>query len=845
MLRELLNKTREFAVSLIDYNKKKVKQKSEKIEIDSIPIPVTIWDANLSMIGCNQEVLRELGLSGKKGYVDNFFKYAPLHQSDGILSAEKAVALMKESFLKGKLEFEWMAKDIDGNRIHFINSCTVGNYRGKPALFMYSSVIERKSPECFFAVADYAPLVIQCWDQNFKCIYCNTRTLDFYGLASKQEYLDKVYLLMPDTQPNGEPSQKYWENVLKETFDKGFSSYDFTAEKLDGTTVPLETTFKRMCHNNETIVISYSQDVSERLYATIAEEKNKTKSRFLARMSHDVRTPIMAVLGIAEIQLRSLNLPHPVEVAFTKISISANMLLELVNDLLDLSAIEANKMEIANSKYETVDLISAVSMIYSAYLGNKEISFNLDVDESLPVFLIGDSLRIKQILNNLVSNAFKYTEQGTVKVILRNKEHPDEGWINFAIVIQDTGFGMTNEQLKTLFDEYERFHTSEKNNVTGIGLGMPIVYSIVKLMNADIDVQSEVGVGTMVTVTIPQKMYDQEILGSKVTESLKQFNKKVNSTITNFSVEPLSHASVLVVDDVDINLHVIKGFLEFYRLNIETCRSGFEALGKVKAGKTYDVMFMDHIMPGLDGMETVKILRDMGYTRPVIALTANVLAEQVKNFTEIGFDDVIAKPIQSSRLDIVLNRFIRDKEYKEDLKSPEYAPEFLYEIKLEFASSQRNIFSDITQAVGLKDTVTAHRLAHTLKGLAGFIKEDVLAKIAKEMEQIFKEGEIPGTDKMNALERELALVIGKIDALQKNNPISTSPLVVKALDKEAEGILFDKLQELLSSHNAECLNMLEDLRGIAETDVLINMIQNFNFSEALDELKRLRYSELT
>ncbi|MCL2841771.1 MAG: ATP-binding protein [Defluviitaleaceae bacterium] len=328
----------------------------------------------------------------------------------------------------------------------------------------------------------------------------------------------------------------------------------------------------------------------------IAEANSQAKSKFLASMSHEIRTPLTAVLGISEIQLHNTNLPLEIEEAFAKIYSSSNTLLRIVNDILDLSKIEAGKMELHSDKYEVASMLCDVAQLNLAYLGSKRLKFVVDASEKIPSYLIGDELRIKQVLNNLFSNAFKYTEKGSVEFNISVKDDDSNpNMKDIIFIIRDTGRGMSDAQLKALFDEYSRFHEKEFRFESGTGLGMPITYNLLEMMNATITVNSKIGEGTTVTVCIPQEVGNHEPIGAETARLLRHFNLDANFVAKRlaFTPEPMPHGKVLIVDDVDANLYVVKGIMNLYKLQIDTCTSGRAAIKKIKNGEVYDIIFMD------------------------------------------------------------------------------------------------------------------------------------------------------------------------------------------------------------------------------------------------------------
>ena len=406
------------------------------------------------------------------------------------------------------------------------------------------------------------------------------------------------------------------------------------------------------------------------------------KSAFLANMSHEVRTPINAILGITEILLEKDEFSPDTMEALSKIYNSGDLLLGIINDLLDLSKIEAGKMELMPARYDIASLINDTVHLNKIKYESKPIDFRLSVEEKTPSVMIGDELRIKQILNNLLSNAFKYTQSGEVELSVdaETGDKPvnrletnkaDAGDITLVIRVRDTGCGMTEEQIEKLFDKYERFNIEANRTTEGTGLGMNITWNLIRMMDGDISVKSKPGKGSVFTVRLRQESVGADALGKEMADNLQRFRLSHALQIkrTKLIREPMPYGSVLIVDDTETNLYVTKGLLVHYGLKIDTASSGMAAIEKIKNGRTYDIVFMDHMMPVMDGMEATKILRDMGYTRTIVALTANAVMGQADVFLANGFDGFISKPIDMRHLNATLNKLIRDKQPPEVIEA--------------------------------------------------------------------------------------------------------------------------------------------------------------------------------
>jgi len=414
-----------------------------------------------------------------------------------------------------------------------------------------------------------------------------------------------------------------------------------------------------LAHLQYSIDITELNDAKER-----AIEANRVKSNFLAKMSHEIRTPMNVILGIAEIELEKEGLPPDTIKALGKVYNSGYLLLGIINDILDLSKIEAGKLELSPVTYDVASLINDTVQLNIMRFDNKPIQFSLEADENIPSVLFGDDLRIKQILNNILSNAFKYTDSGKVLLSVTADVRGPEEPVTVIFRISDTGHGMSQNQMDKLFDDYARFNINATRTIEGTGLGMSITKHLIDIMKGEITVESELGKGSVFTVRLPQGYVDSGKLGKEGVERMQeaQFGKTLQQNrFSHITREYMPYGKVLIVDDMEPNLYVARGLLIPYGLSIETALSGTEAIGRIKDGVVYDIIFMDHFMPEMDGIEATKIIRSLGYTRPIVALTANALAGQAEMFLENGFDGFISKPIDIRQLNSTLNKLIRDR----------------------------------------------------------------------------------------------------------------------------------------------------------------------------------------
>jgi len=426
-------------------------------------------------------------------------------------------------------------------------------------------------------------------------------------------------------------------------------------------------------------------------------------------------------------------------------------------------------MEIVPFRYDIPSLINDTSQMNYMRCDSKLIEFIVSVDPNTPLELIGDGLRVKQILNNLLSNAFKYTKEGEVELSVfsespsADKDSSEDVILVFKI--RDTGQGLSEEQIGRLFEDYMRFNRDLNRSVTGTGLGLSITKRLLNLMKGEITVESKLGKGSVFTVRLPQRRYSDAVCGTDNVERLKdfRFNSSAITKRTQMVREYMPYGSVLIVDDVKSNLFVARGLLTPYGLQIDAIDNGVEAVEKIKNGNVYDIIFMDHMMPVMDGIEAVKIIREMGYTRPIVALTANAISGQAQMFLENGFDAFISKPIDSRKLNSILKDFIRDKQPPEVIEaarreqqqksarvkeSPADKKKELSELEEIFLIDAGNavnllegLYAKINE-LGEKDMELYRVTVHGSKNALNNIGETKLSETARKLEMAAKENDV-------------------------------------------------------------------------------------------------------
>lgn len=481
-------------------------------------------------------------------------------------------------------------------------------------------------------------------DTQKRIIVYNQAAVDIFSELSSHRFGDRIDdirdipkdILDKEDNENFSLNSRFYESHAKQIFDKNGKNKGYVILLFDIT----ETR-------------NYIEEIKS--VREQAERANMAKSEFLANMSHEIRTPMNAVIGLSDIIMEESKGKKIYSYACDVKSASQN-LLTIINDILDLSKVEAGKMELVLSDYYIRGIVNEIVNIMDIAASKRGILMKCEYDETIPCQYLGDSGRIKQILINILNNAIKFTKEGYVKVYIGGRPGENDNEELLIFKIEDTGCGIKKEDQEKIFENFSQLNSYKNRNAEGTGLGLSITKHLVELMNGKIELESVYGEGTTFTVSIPQKIVDKRTL-EEITDVPAAKTEDVEMFIAK-------NCRVLIVDDNQLNRKVAKGILKRYQFDLEEAESGFEAIELVKKNQ-YDIIFMDHMMPEMDGIESVRIIREEcgenGKKPIIIALTANAMDGVKEKFLNSGFQDFLAKPLDRKQLNDILLKWIPDE----------------------------------------------------------------------------------------------------------------------------------------------------------------------------------------
>ena len=570
-----------------------------------------------------------------------------------------------------------------------------------------------------------------------------------------------------------------------------------------------------------------------------AEVANQAKSAFLANMSHEIRTPMNSILGFAEL---TLDMPdglvaHQAKDYLEKITGSTKWLLHIVNDILDISKIESGKLELEKAPFDLREVISRSQSVILPGIKEKDLDLRVYVEPPSGKMLLGDSIRLYQVLINLLANAVKFTKSGTIRIAALVKSL-DDNTATVYFEVKDSGIGMDTGQIDKIFEPFIQMDSSTTRNYGGTGLGLAIAKNIVELMGGKLVVESTIGVGSTFSFEIVFNTVDAP------TDA--PYPAKYN-----ILERPLFDGLVLVFDDNRMNQVVIREHLARVGLRMviaENGKIGVEIVQeRMQQGeKPFDLIFMDIFMPVMDGIEATSKIIALNTGTPIVAMTANVMVGELEKYRAIGMSDCLGKPFTTQELWQVLMKYLEPVSCsiidKNNYTSDNHASDngkLLKKLQLHFAKNNQTMYDRVSKAVAANDVKLAHRLVHSLKGNAGQLGKIGLENAAAKIEALLKNDTIPDRieDYLDVLNTELTLVLEELQPLLDEHIAREPPAPLSHEQKKA---LLAKLEQMLENMDPECVNLLEDIRTIPGTEEFAGLIENYDFESAIKILDQLK-----
>jgi len=685
--------------------------KNMKIMLDAMPYACLLWNKEGKLFDCNEESLKMFKVSNKEEFIGHFYDFSPEYQPDGELTADKGVKHIKDVFRDGRYKFEWMHLTKDGEplpcevklvRVPYGDDYIAAGYIND--LREHKRIMKRieKRDKMLNAVNNIATALLQAETEDFdEVLY------DCMGVMAKTVDADRVYIWENHVEngdfyctqthewsENAPPQQDTrfacnvsYKEQLTEWYDtlvknecinaivremspasraqlepQGIKSIFivpvFLRDEFWGFIGYDDCRSERVFSENEEAILRSAgllitnaylrNDMSLSLQAAAidlenalneAQASSQAKSNFLSNMSHEIRTPMNAIIGMAELleheRLNSRQMNYT-----NDIIASAKSLLLIINDILDFSKIESGRLELNPVDYDFKAFIDNINSMFDYIASKKGLRFILETSGNIPAYLFGDDVRLRQVVTNLCGNAMKFTEKGWVKLKIQASDDV------LVIEVIDTGIGIRKEDMQSIFNAFEQADKTKNRHIVGTGLGLAISKSFVEMMGGSISLESEYGKGTTFTVMIPLIAGDKEHV------------EKVGESREYLFCAP--EANILVVDDNEFNLKVAQGLFGLLQIDIKTADSGREAISMLEK-EDFDVVFMDYMMPEMDGVQAIAEVRAMGgkYAElPVIALTANAVQGAREMFLHNGFSDFISKPIDSKHLNELIIKWL-------------------------------------------------------------------------------------------------------------------------------------------------------------------------------------------
>ena len=576
--------------------------------------------------------------------------------------------------------------------------------------------------------------------------------------------------------------------------------------------------------------LALTQDVLRQARDT-AENANRSKSVFLANMSHEIRTPMNSIIGFSELA-QDDNISSRTKQYLSNITENALWLLDIINDILDNTKIESGKIALEHIPFDLQDVIKQCQSAILPKAADKGFSLFCYTDPLKGKKVMGDPVRLRQVLMNLLSNSIKFTTKGYIK-LLAPTTYIDDKIAKVRFEVRDSGIGMSPEHVAYIFEPYVQADDSVTRKFGGTGLGLPISKNIVEMMGSELIVDSVPGVGSTFSFEITFDLVNEADISPAQT------------VILGYTEKPYFDAEILICEDNFLNQQVICDHLSRVGIRTIVAFDGQEGVSLVEkridsGSKPFDLIFMDIHMPVMDGLEAAQKISALGVNTPIVALTANIMSSDIDLYRKKGMIDCLGKPFTSQDLWKCLLKFLTATSYvtEDQQQLIEEEDKALTQLRTYFVESNQKVFEQIMKAIDSGDSKLAHRLIHTLKSNAGQIGEKQLQKIAAEAEAILSDGEFQLTyQHTHAIETELKSVLTRLAPFTVKKDAAGITVMT---DKEEIIKVIGKIEPVLRQHSTECMGMLDEIKTIPGAGDLASYVEDFEFKKAISELDELK-----
>ncbi len=639
-------------------------EERNKLMLEACPLAIDAWNDKMELIDCNEAAVKLFQCASKQEYCEKFFEMSAPVQPCGRPADELAVEYVRTAVQTGEASFRWMHRTLTGEplpaevtlkKVAYKDSYRIMGYIRDMRAELSAQAKAREADELNRIMIDATPIGFTFWDDALRLIEANDATLKFFKVKDKKEIADHFLEFSPEYQPDGISSAHKHEHFIQSALREGKCTFEWMHKNREGEALPVEVTLVKVAYKGGSRVAGYFRDLREHkaMMAEVekaradAENSAAAKSVFLANMSHEIRTPMNAIIGMTKIGQTS-NDPGKMLYCLDKISDASRHLLALINDILDISKIEANKLELRAEPFNLEKMLKTVTDVVSVKAEEKKINLFVNIDTAMPHDVIGDELRLSQVITNLLSNSVKFTpDHGNVTLKIRCLEKSSDTCTLQCEVIDD-GIGILPEQMAKIFESFEQAEIDITNKFGGTGLGLSISKKIVELMGGSIGVTSELGKGSNFCFTARIALDHQPAKRSV-------FDKSVYDAIR-----------VLVVDDDQAVLDYFQRMMDQFGIHCDVAHSGEEALDSVRSAvnqhNPYQIVFVDYLMEEMDGLETTRRIRLLaGESVHVIMISISDWNTIEKEAREAGIMRFIQKPLFQSSVLNAIHELVIDK----------------------------------------------------------------------------------------------------------------------------------------------------------------------------------------